>query len=250
MNLNKSKVWLSALLLLPSVTMADTLAFEVGGYNWNQDYAGDIQDGLDQIDLTNTLGLSDDSGTSIYLVIEHPLPLLPNIKLQRTEMEINASELLSEEVTFDGETYTVDADVTTDLDLSHTDATLYYEILDNIVSLDLGLTVRKFDGEVKLTSSSLNQSSEEEFDDIVPLLYLATRVDLPLTGLYAGLSVNWLSASDSSLTDYELVLGWQSGFGLGIKAGLRDFDLEYEDDTNEKANVTADGAFVGASYRF
>ena len=33
------------------------------------------------------------------------------------------------------------------LDLTHTDATFYYELLDNVVDLDLGLLRRLFDGE-------------------------------------------------------------------------------------------------------
>jgi len=227
---------------------ADILRVEVGVNAWQQDYAGQVQDGADSLSLQQTLGYDDDSGLSVYFVLEHPVPLLPNVRLQRTELDTSAVKALNAQVEFDGEVYLVGADVTSALDLSHTDATLYYEVLDNLVSLDVGLTVRKFDGGIKL--SAAGASSGGDLDDIVPLVYAAARVDLPFTGLYAAVDVNALSSGDASLVDYEASLGMELAMGLGLKLGYRNFDLDYEDDPDEKADVQVSGLFLGAFLSF
>jgi len=84
----------------------------------------------------------------------------------------------------------------------------------------------------------------------VPLLYAAARVDLPFTGLYAAVDVNGLSSGDASLMDYEASLGMELDMGLGLKLGYRNFDLDYEDDPDEKADVQVSGLFLGAFLSF
>jgi len=231
---------------------ADILRVEVGASSWQQDYEGRVQDGADSLSLQQTLGYGDASGVGLYFVLEHPIPFLPNVRLQRTELESSASRALDGQVEFDGEVYLVGADVASTLDLSHTDATLYYELLDNIVSLDVGLTVRKFDGGVQLSAAGV--SSGEGFDDVVPLMYVGARVDLPLTGLYLAADVNGFSVGDASLVDIEaslgMELGMELGMGLGVKLGYRNFDLDYEDDPDERADIQTTGIFVGAFLSF
>lgn len=235
---------------LHSTASADTLGFRVGGYSWTQEYSGDIQtDGLfdTSIDLNDDLGFDDDSGTVLYVALEHPVPLLPNILIQQTEMEIQESTTLSREIVFDGTTYSVSEAIDSDSDLSHTDATLYYEILDNWVNLDIGLTIRQFDGGISLESAT--EFEEEELEEVIPMLYLAARFDLPLTGLYVGASANGISAGDATITDVVVNIGYESSFGLGIEAGLRDFAIDYDDDGDE-GDVSVDGAYIGAFYHF
>lgn len=227
---------------------ADILRVEVGVNAWQQDYDGRIQDGADSISLQQTLGYGDDNGANIYVVLEHPVPLLPNVRLQRTELDSSAVKTLNVPVEFDDEIYLVDSSVSSSLDLSHTDATLYYEVLDNVVSLDLGMTVRKFDGGIRL--STADTASGEDLDEVVPLVYVGARVDLPFTGFYAAADVNALSVGDVSLVDYEASLGMELGMGLGLKLGYRSFDLDYEDDPDEKADVQVSGLFVGAFLSF
>src|SRR5690606_33546216 len=92
---------------------------------------------------------------------------------------------------FDGVSGVVDVD----LDLTHTDLILYYELLDNIVSLDVGLNVKFFDGQLNIHERGGNNSSRTDIDDILPLLYVAPSASLPLTGLSMGLVTAWLSSS-------------------------------------------------------
>lgn len=247
--MNKSILAAAITTLLPAVTLADTVGFKVGAYQWQQDYEGQIttEGELNNVDLQDDLGFDDEDGKTYFIALEHPVPVIPNILLSKTEMEIQSASTLSRSVTFDGKTYTASTDVSSDVDLSHTDITLYYEVLDNWVNLDIGLTARIFDGGFSISDNS--QTASEDFDHAIPLLYIATRFDLPLTGLYIGASANGLTYSDASLIDYQVNVGYESSIGLGVELGLRKFDIDYEDD-EDQADLTVDGGYLGVYYHF
>lgn len=229
---------------------ADFIGFKVGAYNWSQDYDGEIQsssDILDEIDLNNDLGLKEEDGNTYYLALEHPIPIIPNIRIQQTDLEIKETSNPTRSFSFDDQTFVVTDDITTTSDLSHTDATLYYELLDNWISIDFGLTIRQFSEGVELRSNTTG--AELEIDEAIPMLYLAAEVELPLTGLYVAAEVNGLGTGDASLIDYKATIGYESGIGLGVEAGLRSFEIDYDDD-DEQANLTIDGIFAGVFYHF
>jgi outer membrane protein len=241
----KKAIVISLALSMPSIALADSMGFRVGAYSWSQNFSGDVRDDPTQtLDLEDTLGLDDDSNNVIYFALEHPIPIIPNILIQQTEMEVDGASTAT--FNFNDESFT--GDIATQLDLSHTDATLYYEVLDNWVNLDIGLTVRKFDGDINITDSSGNNTSET-FDEAIPMLYVAAKFDLPLTGLYVGVSGNGISTGDASLTDIQANLGYETSFGLGIEVGVRSFDLEYEDD-DEEVNAKVDGNYISLFYHF
>ena len=77
--------------LSPALAQADTvLGWRLGLNAWQQQYEGDVQSGPSVVDLEDDLGYDDEIGPSLYLALEHPVPVLPNILLQRTEMESDA----------------------------------------------------------------------------------------------------------------------------------------------------------------
>lgn len=238
---------------LSTVANADTLGFRIGANVWQPEFTGDVQSGTDALDLEDDLGYDDDeSNNSFYVALEHPIPLIPNVMLARTELEIKGSSTSTFD--FDGISFSGTIDSTTDL--SHTDATLYYEILDNWISLDIGLTVRSFDEGFTITGTttapgSPTETAELEVDEVIPMLYIATKFELPLSGLYIIADANWISYDDDTLLDYKAGLGYETSIGLGIEAGIRSFEIEYEEeDDNEFADLTIDGIYAGVFYHF
>ena len=220
---------------------ADVIGASAGAYMWKQSWDGDVKSGPDSIDMNNDLGYDDETGKSVYVALEHPIPVSPNIRLQRTDLDISETNQLSRNFTFEGDVYAIADTVDSTTDLTHTDATLYYEILDNWVNLDVGLTVRMFDGEVRLASTTSEGSIE--LDAPVPMAYVNARFDLPLTGLYASALANIISYGDNSITDMSVGLGYEMGV-VGLELGYRNFDVDLEDD-GEEAKVTVDGYFLG-----
>jgi outer membrane protein len=239
----------STCLLLSAPSHADRLlGVFAGAYTWNQNYDGSIQDldtigGGTNIDLENTLGFDDEDGNVIYVALEHPVPVLPNIRLQQTELEIDSQNNAAGTINFGDQTFTVNVDA--DLDLSHTDATLYWQVLDNYVSLDLGLTARFFDGELNLTETGGGTSANEKLEAVIPLIYTKARVDLPLSGLYAAVSGNFLGDGDNNFLDYEAKIGYESDFKLGVEAGFRSLKLDLDDVDDVEADITIDGLYLG-----
>ncbi len=233
-------------LVLSTTATADFLGFTVGAYGWDADYDGSVQSGPDTIDLDDQLGFDDETHNTVFVSFEHPVPALPNVALAYTELDADARGALTGEV-FDNVAYT--GPVKTTLDLSHTDLTLYYELLDNWVSVDLGLTIRKFDDGIKIRDT-LGNSSDEDLDEVLPMLYLAAKFELPLSGLYASADANMLSYDDSDLIDYKVNIGYETSLGLGAELGYRYFDLDYEDASDESADITIDGLYAGVFYHF
>jgi len=249
----KNQFFVAGIFAFASTTTAanPTVAFYAGAQHWNQNYEGFVRDldtatGNTRVDLQSDLGLDDESGNVIYLAFEHPVPYLPNIKLQQTELEINGN---SQGVDFDFDNQNFSTSIISEIDLSHTDATFYWELLDNYVSVDVGLTARWFDGDIKIRETGSNSSANEKLDAVVPLLYSGVRVDLPLNGLYASVSGNFLGTGDNSFLDYQATVGYESAFRFGVEAGFRRLDLDLDDVDNVEADVTVDGAFIGLFFQ-
>lgn len=222
-------------------SQADIIGATAGAYMWKQSWDGDVKAGSDSIDMNDDLGYDDETGKSFYVALEHPVPILPNIRLQSTDLDISEKGTLTKDYSFDGKNYSQSEDVDSTTDLSHIDGTFYYEILDNWVNLDIGLTVRMFDGEVRIKSSS--DEGSIEIDAPLPMAYVNARFELPLTGFYASGLGNVIAYGDNKVTDMTVALGYEYGV-VGIELGYRNFDVQLEDD-NEEANVTVDGYFLG-----
>lgn len=236
-------------LVLSTATQADALGLQFGAYNWKQNFSGEVSSGLagTMVDVEDDLGYSDENNNVYYVAIEHPIPILPNVRVQQTDMDLSATGFSS--FVFEG--YTYNGAVSSKIDLSHTDVTLYYEVLDNWISLDLGLTARVIqDGTVEITEVSSGRTESFDADGVLPLLYAAARIEVPfLDGLYLGADVNGIGAGDDSIIDYRAVVGYETSIGLGIEGGYRSFEIDYEDG-EDQADLTIDGAYIAAFFHF
>ncbi|WP_444997897.1 TIGR04219 family outer membrane beta-barrel protein [Aliikangiella sp. IMCC44359] len=235
---------------------ADIVGFEVGTYQWKPDYAGTIKSDSNSIlgtdiDINDDLGFDDESHNIFWVTAEHPVPFLPNIKIVSSDLKSSAESVLTREITFNGQTYSINENVSTAVDMSNTEYTLYYEILDNWVNLDLGVTLRQYDGMISLqtppTGTDLNE--EEDIDFTIPLIYGKARFDLPFSGFFAEGELNIISYDDDSISDIMVGVGYESDIGFGAKIGYRTFELDVEED-----DITADmefkGAYFSAFYHF
>ncbi len=253
---NISKILLMVSLLLAPALQADTIGFEVGGYYWVVDHDGTLSSDSSEstgttINMIDDLAHNEDSHNVFYAALEHPVPMLPNLKITSTDLLTSSASTLTRDVTFGGSTYSQDEDVASIIDMSNTEYTVYYELLDNWVNLDLGLSFRKYDGLISMETdpagSAINEL--EDLDFTIPLLYVSARFDLPLTGFFIGTDLNIISYDDDSLSDAVLSLGYESDIGLGARAGYRIFSLEVIEDTFN-SDLDFDGAFVSVYYHF
>lgn len=135
----------------------------------------------------------------------------------------------------------------TSIDLSHKDTLLYYQLLDNWIDLDMGIDLKRFDGEVELAGDS---SSRLEIDKTIPLLYLSARFNLPYDGFYIGANFNNLSLNDSNVEDSTIKLGYETNYGIGFEGGFQSFSLELDGADNLNTDLKYDGVFLNGYYHF
>ena len=243
---------LSTLLFLSvSSVRADFIGFKIGVNYWEPDLSGSVTGdtvGDTRIDLVGDLGLDSPSPSNLVLTLEHPIPLLPNIRFQSIELDSTGSNAISplDPLIFNGVSYS--GTVTSTFDLSHNDIVLYYEILDNWINLDIGLDIKIFDGEMILTDAAFTETVP--IDETIPLLYLSARFDLPFSGFYIGAEIMGASTSDNSLEDTSIMLGYESDSGLGFEGGYKKFSLEINDVTDINTDLEYDGIYLNGYYHF
>ncbi len=172
-------------------------------------------------DIVDTLGFNETQDIFLKLYIEHPLVILPNVKLAYTALSHEGNSQVAlftwgKIVNFTGE-------VDSSLSLNMTDATLYYEIFDNWVNLDVGLTLRYLIGDMAVNHEALS------FSTLVPLLYAKTRFDFPLTDLSLQLEANAGSYADITSYDYALSARYTLAMGIGLEAGYKTIHLNSND---------------------
>lgn len=235
------------MLVATGLVHADVLGLRAGVTAWGPDFSGTVQSGPEQVDLEQELGFSEDTYAHAYVSFEHPVPLLPALRLQFTELDHVADGTLNKE--FDGISFT--GTTRSELDLSHADLVLYWQPLDNVVSLDLGLQVKKLDGELKVsgTTGSGTEESFTEIDEFVPMLYGAIGADLPLTGLGFSTSVAGLRFEDNQLLEVDAKLRYDIRL-VGFEIGWRELRLELDDVSDVIADIAIGGPYAGVSLHF
>jgi outer membrane protein len=182
---------------------------------------------------------------------------VPNIKLQRTDIQTSGNGTLNISSQFDEISFSTGG-VITDLNLSHTDLTFYYEILDNWVSLDLGLTARFFDGEAKITGSAadtlLAVTESIDIDAATPMLYGKAQFDLPFSGLALGADVNFAGFGGNGLIDYNVRISYMPDIiplvDFGVELGYRSMQLELDGIGDLQTDFTIDGPYLSLIFHF
>ncbi|MDY6978711.1 MAG: TIGR04219 family outer membrane beta-barrel protein [Pseudomonadota bacterium] len=238
-------------LAVGTPAFADFIGARFGAGMWDHDPSGHIRyqttDTSNNADLKNDLNLEDDREGYFYALVEHPVPLIPNIKIMQTNLTSNGSGTINSTFDYGGETFTASQPITSELVLDHTDVTLYWQLLDNVVSFDFGLTAKMVDAEATLTSGGTTVNNS--FDGIVPMGYLGVGVT-PWPGLEFRVEGSALSIGDSSLTDYTAKVSYTTSYLLGIEAGVRSLELELDDLDQVYSNMKFDGPFVGVYLDF
>ncbi|KZY74825.1 hypothetical protein A3742_12360 [Oleiphilus sp. HI0071] len=239
---------LLAVAALPFSATADVLGGEVTVSYWDAAYSGDVTDrsSQDTIDLEDDLKLDGGGFVEFTAALEHAIPIIPNVKVRHIDLDETADGSIS--ATFDGIAFS--GDVTTNLDLSHSSAVLYYEVLDTFVSLDLGLEARIFDGQLRIEDKSgSNGVSETKIDDTLPLAYVAASVDLPLTGLSVGAEVSGVSYSGDKVMDAKAAVRYNIGLFL-IEGGYRSMSITVDDVSGIDVDADLSGAYLTTGIDF
>lgn len=244
---------LSVLIFLAFGAQADVIGIYAGAGVWKPDVSG--QFGVNQTITTAELGLGGEDANYFYIALEHPIPVLPNIRISQTNMEAKGVATLANDFTFDNVTFPATTETATLLDFSHTDYTLYYEILDNVASADIGVTFRSFDGggAIDGTQGSTTLSEAKDFSATAPMLYGNLQVDLPFTGFYVGGTINYIGLDGDKLQDVEARVGYMTSAlvaNLGVELGYRKTSFDVSDDGDLEVDLSFDGSYAAVVFHF
>jgi len=246
---NSKKIALSLIATVAIATSvnADFLGAEVGYAAWSPSLTGDIRKGTGTLDFEKDLGYgSSEANSFMWAYIDHPLPLIPNLKVQKTSY--TDSSIKNQTITFLGNTYSA-GNVTSSITLDQLDVIPYWRILDNWVNLDIGFNFKSIDGNIKL-SDGVTTDTNKDFSAVIPMLYGKARFDMPFTGLSVEADVSYLGLGGNSLSDMKAGIVYETTFGLGATAGIRKQNLSIDDVDGIYSDINIEGIYAGVFFHF
>ena len=251
--MKKAIIAASLAAVLCSSAQADTLlGLYIGGQVWANQAEGSFGEGsVDQA----VFNFNDENQRNYFIALEHPIPLIPNIKIASTTLDTVGDTTIKSSFTFEGEVYNADSNLATVFNTSYVDYTFYYEVFDNdLLTFDFGITARELDSDIKVTDQGSAQNSTLSGSGIIPLLYANVIVGLPFTGFNVFAEANFLSYNDNTVYDYQAGVSYSVlnnlAIDLDVTLGYRSVNLELDDIDNLYSDLTFDGVFAGAIIHF
>ena len=239
-------ILLAAGILSPASALADFVGINIGASEWSNTLPGANNSQSNSIGLVDEFGNEDASDSSLILILENSNSALPNFRYQGFNLDSTESVSVNSNLTMNGQSFTSGDRLPSSYDLNHDDIVFYYDLTDDWIDLDMGIDLKRFNGEVEFSGSD----NPIEVDETIPLLYLSARFDLPYNGFYIGADYNNLSLGDSIVEDSTIKLGYESDNGLGFEGGLKSFSLELDDSDNLKNDLEYDGIFLNGYIHF
>ncbi|MCC2618240.1 TIGR04219 family outer membrane beta-barrel protein [Aestuariibacter halophilus] len=243
----------AATLLFSGAAYSDTVfGIYAGAQAWQMDASG----GYANTSTITEFDFDDATRNNLYVALEHPIPGIPNIKVQRTSMDTDGVTTLSSSFTFGDQVFVSQSQVMTDVTLTSTDVVLYYELFDNdLLSLDFGLNAKYVDGDfLVVDTSDPTLDGQESFSGFVPMLYSRISFGLPGTGFSLGAEGSFLSVDDHTLQDYQLAVTYElvenPAVDANLQLGYRKIQMELDDLDNIYSDLDFDGPFVGLEVHF
>jgi len=222
------KKTLVVMALATSFSMADVIGGELNLGYYNHTPSGTLQYQGTPIDIEKDLKWQEEGDIFLKAYLEHPLPVLPNIKVGYTEFGESGAGILTKNIEFGGKIYTVGSNVDSAFDLKMYDLTLYYELLDNWINIDAGVNVKYIDGVIRIKNNA-GLLEATDFQVPVPMVYAKARVDVPTTDLSFQAEGNYVTYDGHTLYDAEVGVRYTLALGLGLEAGYKTLKIKLDD---------------------
>jgi outer membrane protein len=218
----------------------------------------------DKIDVKNDAHVGDKTKPWAKFKFEHPIPIIPNIKLAYMPMKFDGSGVLTRDIRWGNYTYKANADYNLSVKLDRVDTTLYYNLpfintaTAGKLDVELGLNVRTimFDGKLNGTDKTTGQkvSESKSITLPVPMGHLAAEIK-PINQVSLLGEFNYISYNKDTYYDYIAGLRLNS-HGL-ISTPLKPFievGYRYEklklDEKDVKSDLKIKGGYALVGVRF
>ena len=244
-----------------STLNADMGRVEMGAGMWNQTpdgYMSYTESGTATGKYTSDK--KEDSSAYVWMLIKHPIPIVPNVRLEYTNVKDTGV------VTGSFKDFVVPgASTKGSIEITQYEVIPYYNILDNTfwTTVDLGIDLKVM--ETKYVADGVNlvgtPLTTENYTDtttvVIPLVYARLRVEIPVTNIGLEADVKYLSYEDSTISDMRVKVDYTLAFipviQPAIEVGYRvqKFDITYEDGSDKtRMDMEFSGVYAGMMLRF
>ena len=240
--------------MLATVASADMARFEMGGGVWNQTPEGFLSYTDSGATATYTSNKKEDGSAYLWMLIKHPIPIVPNLRLEYTNIKDNGIAIGK------FEDFEAPANTTASLELTQYDVIPYYNILDNTMwtTLDIGIDLKVQETNYQAKGVTIDSVINQNYDDsetvVIPMLYARVRVELPLNiGVEAD--GKYVTYDGSTIYDMRAKVDYTFDFvpvvQPAIEVGYRvqKFDVTSDDDKT-KMDMEFSGVYAGLMLRF
>lgn len=243
---------LACTALFTSAAMADITRVEMGAGAWMQTPKGSATYTDGGADGSYTSSEKDNTETYIWALIKHPVPVLPNLRLEYVSMEdsgVASGQFKDFDITA--------ASTTLSYDMKQYDIIPYYNILDNTawITLDLGLDIKIVDASYTAAPSAPFTGYSDSVMFAVPLLYARTRVEIPATNIGLEADVKYVTTGDSTVYDVRAKVDYTLDFvpvvqpTLEVGYRVQKIDID-ESGVDAKLDIDFSGIYAGLMLRF
>jgi len=219
-----------------------------------------VSDIVDRIDLKNDARIGDKTQPWARLKFEHPIPIIPNIKLAYMPVKFEGGGTLTQDIRWGDYTFAADTNFNLSVKLDRFDATLYYNLpftktaTAGKLDIELGLNVRTITFEGKLQGTALGVGIVSEVASItlpMPMGHLAAEIK-PINQLSLLGEVNYIGYKENAYYDYR------AGLRLSpVRAPLKPFiEVGYRSEKlklaegDVKIDINMEGAYALVGIKF
>lgn len=250
---------LATTAILTSVASADIARVEMGAGMWNQTPNGTMSYTKSGTATGNyTSDKKEDSSAYVWMLIKHPIPILPNLRLEYANIKDTGL------VTGSFKDFDVPVGSTPgSIEMTQFDIIPYYNLLDNTAwtTIDVGLDLKVQSTKYKVDGVTVNGVANSNYEDtktiVIPLVYARARVEIPGTNIGLETDAKYVTYDGSTIYDVRAKVDYTLDFipviQPAIEVGYRvqKFDLTYEDGADKTMmNLDFSGVYAGLMLRF
>jgi outer membrane protein len=216
----------------------------------------------DRIDVKNDAHLGDKTKPWAKFKLEHPIPLIPNIKLAYMPMKFDGSGNVNRTIRWGNRTYNLSVGFNLSVTLDRVDTTLYYNfpfiktLTAGKLDVEFGLNVRTIMFEGKLsgieqgTGRSISESKSITLP--IPMGHLAAEIR-PISQVSLVGELNYIGYNNNAYYDYVAGLRLNSRVRTPLKPFV-EVGYRYEklkiDEQDVKTDLKIKGLYGLVGVRF
>ncbi len=238
--------------ILASSASADFARVEAGVGAWMQNSKGTASYTDGGANGSYTSSEKDSTQPYVWMLIKHPVPVLPNLRLEYTSVKDDGM------ATGQFKDFNIGAATTKmSYDMKQYDIIPYYNILDNTawITFDLGLDIKIIDASYSAAASGAFTGYSDKVMLPHPLVYARARVQIPSTNIGIESDIKYISVGSSKAYDFRAKVDYTLDFipviQPAIEVGYRTQKIDIDDNgIDAKLNLEFSGFYAGVMARF